>query len=532
MKRRIPVGLIMFVSGMLTALPIMFPKAFVIGAVSFALPAYIEYTASGKASRRGRTYLRGLAFFEGFGVVLFSWFCAMYPLEFTGLSPGGAIAVVCAGWFGLSLLQSLFWAFMFPLSRLISKYFKTESHPLVFSLVFSCIYVIFEWMSTKTWAGVPWGRLAVGQTEFLPMIQISSVVGGYGVSFVLVFFGCAIGVSIAEYRKNKARISLRPLAAAALILAGNIGFGTVRLLAYEPPEDSEKVTMGSIQGNISSHERWSEDSLGYTEESYMALSLAAAKDGAEILVLPETPIVYNMDGSWGNHIKAYYEKLARTTGCTVITGAFTKNNDNVSENSVVVFDPELGLGENKYIKRHLVPFGEYVPMRDFVSVIYPPLSSITMLENDLAEGEDPVIIETDHGKIAPLICFDSIYETLAIDSVRAGGELFTLSTNDSWFLDSAAVWEHNRHAVLRSVECGRYTVRSANTGVSSVISPTGDIMEYLPPLEDGYVTADVHMINENTVYATVGNLFIPICAAAVIAVAVYCKIKNRSSEEI
>ena len=531
MKFRIPVALVMFISGMLTALPVMIPEAFVIGAVSFALPAYIEYTASGKALRRGRAYLRGLAFFEGFGVVLFSWFCSMYPLEFTGLSKAGAVAVVCAGWFGLSLLQSLFWSFMFTFLRFLTKHFHINSRPLLYPVVFSSVYVVFEWMSTKTWAGVPWGRLAVGQTEFLPMIQISSVVGGYGVSFVLVLFGCALGVSIAEWKKSGVRVAIRPVIAAGLVLLSNIAFGTVRLLTYDVPDDSEQVTVAAIQGNVSSHERWSADSLGETEDIYYSLSLAAAGDGAKIIVLPETPIVYNMEGSMGSRIKSYYEKLAGDTGVTVITGAFTKNADGVSENSIVAFDPADGLRSDKYVKRHLVPFGEYVPMRDIVSVIYPPLSEITMLNNDLSQGEDAVLIETEYGMIAPLICFDSIYENLAIDSTRAGGELFTLSTNDSWFLDSAGVWEHNRHAVLRSVECGRYTVRSANTGVSSIISPTGDIADLLPPLEDGYITAEVNMISENTVYVTIGNLFILLCGAMVVAAAVYSKIKYKSAEE-
>ena len=119
MKFRIPRIIIMFLSGVLSALPIMYPKLFVLGIVSFALPAFLEYTAAGKSCKLGCTYLRGLVFFMGFGFVTFSWFCSMYPLEFTGLSAGGAIAVVCAGWFGLSLLQSLFWAFLFFFMRAI-----------------------------------------------------------------------------------------------------------------------------------------------------------------------------------------------------------------------------------------------------------------------------------------------------------------------------------------------------------------------------------------------------------------------------
>lgn len=528
--KRIPKALIAFLSGMLTAVPIVFPKLFIIGIVSFCIPAYIEYTSEGKSVGAGRAYLRGLSFFMGFGVMVFSWFSAMYPLEFTGLGKGAAVAVVCAGWFGLSLLQALFWALLFWAMSLISKICAVKRHPLLYSFLFTCLYVVFEWMSTKTWAAVPWGRLSVGQTEFLPMIQISSIFGGYAVSFILVFFGYALGVGYAEYRKNGSRVSFRPLALAAAILALNITFGMVRVLTYEVPEDSQKITAAAVQGNISSHEKWTAESLEATKSEYMVQTLAAAADGADIAVFPETPITYNIDGSKGYSVKSYYESVARDSGCAVITGVFTKNEDDISENSVAAFSPTDGYTGEKYVKRHLVPFGEYVPLRGLISVIFPPLSDISMLSSDLATGDDATLLDTEYGKVAPLICFDSIYETLALDSVRAGGELITLSTNDSWFLDSPAVWEHNRHAVLRGVECGRYVVRAANTGVSSIISPTGEILETLPPLESGYITAEVYMISEKTPYTFIGNVFIPLCAVAVVAISCSCLATKRKEK--
>lgn len=531
MIRKIPAFLLMLAAGMITAIPVAVPELFFVGIVSFALPVYVEYTMTGKGLGIGRTYLRGLSFFMGFGIVVFSWFCALYPLEFAGISKGAAVAVVCAGWFGLSLLQALFWALMFVVTGLLSRLCGTKKHPLLYSLVFTCTYVVFEWMTTKTWAAVPWGRLAVGQTEFLPMIQISSVLGSYAVSFILVFFGAVLGVAIHEYISKRDRKVFRPLILAAAILVANILFGTIRVMVYEVPEESTKVTAAVLQGNISSHEKWSSDSYEAIKENYKELSEDAAEDGAEMIILPETPLAYNMDEILGDDMKEYYHSIAASAGGTVVTGAFTKNDDGISENSVVVFESEKGMLDGKYVKRHLVPFGEYVPMRDFVSVVFPPLSDIGMLADDLSQGSEPTLFETKYGKIAPIICFDSIYETLALDSVRAGGELITLSTNDSWFLDSPGVWEHNRHAKLRSIECGRYTVRSANTGVSSVISPTGEVMEVISPLERGYAVADVYMIDELTPYTVIGNAFIPICFLCVIVASAYCSVKKNGKEE-
>ena len=521
-----------FVAGLICAVPLVFSKLFIIGIVSFALPAYIEYTARDAERGLWRTYGRGLSFFWGYGIVVFHWFSAMYPLDFAGLTKPAAVGVIIAGWFGLSLLQALVWGILFVILRFCAKYFSADKYPLAYSLIFSCLYVVFEWITTKTWAAVPWGRLAVGQTDFLPMIQISSVLGSYAVSFILVLFGCALGVCISEYRKSGEGRSFVSLILALVVLVANLSFGVVRSFVYETPDDSKKVTVAALQGNISSKDKWSDDSLYKTKKEYDALARAAASEGAEIIVLPETAIIYNVDGTYGGNIRNYYENVADITDSTLVTGAFTKNNDGISENSVIVISPDNGMSNEKYVKRHLVPFGEYVPMRKFISVVLPFLSEVSILADDLAHGTDAALLETKYGEIAPLICFDSIYETLAAESIREGGELITLSTNDSWFGDSAAVWLHNRHAVLRSVECGRYTVRSANTGVSSVISPKGEVMDFLPPLESGYIVCDVYMINENTVYTTIGNVFVPLCLIGGVLLMVYCGVKKKKEDTV
>ena len=529
--RRIPKWILSLVSGMICAVPIVVPELFVVGIVSFALPAFIEYTASDKHTGLLPTYGRGLSFFWGYGIVVFHWFASMYPLDFAGLTKPAAIGVIIAGWFGLSFLQALVWGILFVILRLCGRYLHTDRHPLAYSLLFACLYVVFEWITTKTWAAVPWGRLAVGQTGFLPMIQISSVLGSYAVSFILVFFGCALGVGIADFIKSKAHRAFVPLLLASIVLLSNITFGLARTVTYEVPDNSTKVTAAAVQGNISSKEKWSDDSLYNTQKQYDTLARDASAAGAKLIVFPETTIIYNIDGVYGGTIRNYYEAVASISGSTVITGAFTKNAEGRSENSVVVISPDDGMSDKKYVKRHLVPFGEYVPMRKLISAVLPFLSEVAMLESDLAEGTDAALLETEYGKVAPLICFDSIYETLAMESVRAGGELITLSTNDSWFGDSAAVWQHNRHAVLRSVECGRYTVRSANTGVSSVISPEGEVIDALPPLESGYIVSDVYMISENTVYTTIGNVFVPVCFAGALIILAYCGIRRREDAE-
>jgi apolipoprotein N-acyltransferase len=125
-----------------------------------------------------------------------------------------------------------------------------------------------------------------------------------------------------------------------------------------------------------------------------------------------------------------------------------------------------------------------------------------------------VVFDLDVGRIGSLICFDSIYENNAADSVENGAQLLAVSTNDSWFQDSRGVWMHHAQSQLRAIETGRYVVRAANTGISSVISDKGEVLRSLDALKTGYVLEEVRLSERVTAYSVIGNLFAYLCLAA------------------
>jgi hypothetical protein len=137
---------------------------------------------------------------------------------------------------------------------------------------------------------------------------------------------------------------------------------------------------------------------------------------------------------------------------------------------------------------------------------------LAMLDDDVTPGSDSGIIESGRIKFGSLICFDSIYEQLTRESLIDGREVLVISTNDSWFYDSAAGRMHNAQAKLRAVESGRYVLRAANTGISSVITPAGKVIEQLEPLTAGYIVADVGARDGKTLYTLTGNFFVALCA--------------------
>jgi apolipoprotein N-acyltransferase len=138
-----------------------------------------------------------------------------------------------------------------------------------------------------------------------------------------------------------------------------------------------------------------------------------------------------------------------------------------------------------------------------------------LVQVNILAGDDAAVHQSEMGGIGSLICFDSIYETLALDSVRHGAQLLTVSTNDSWFFDSAAARMHNAQAQLRAVETGRWIVRAASTGISSIIAPDGTIVARQDALTEGVLYGEVEMRSQNTLYSALGNVVAWVCVAYV-----------------
>ena len=238
----------------------------------------------------------------------------------------------------------------------------------------------------------------------------------------------------------------------------------------------------------------------------------AAQDGAEMIVYPETAIPYTL--TQNNSMSKYLKGISQSTGATLLVGGFTKDPLGRGDyNSIVAFSADGQMNDTVYSKRRPVPFGEYVPGKEIIKTVIPPLAELVLSESEIVAGEEANVIELKEGNVGALVCFDSIYDSLARDSVRQGAELLTVSTNDSWFSDSAALYMHNAQAQLRAIENGRYVVRAANTGISSIISDKGEVIACTEPNVEGYVMGEIQFNSYRTLYSIIGNLFVYLCIA-------------------
>ena len=503
-------------SGVISGLTVCFPVIGLFAWISL-IPAAVVLLKLLKSENHRfiSIYFYGLFFFMCYFVTSWHWFFSMYPMSFTGLTPAQVIPIILLAVLGIPLVQSVSFAFLFPLTALIGRGRVAERVPCLLPLSAAALWAVGEWSQTLFWFGVPWARLSISQTKMLPEFQSVSLFGSCFLTFLIVavnfFVACALLSPV------KKRIFA---AVGAGIFIFNTVFGAVALLTDGIKENgSREIKAAVIQGNISSTEKWGVDWYERTEEKYIGLIEKAAADGAELVVIPETVFPVYIENN--AKIRNLLSETAKKNSVTILVGTMTKDENECQRNIIVAVTPDGEFHmENYYSKRHLVPFGEYVPWRDLFTAIYPPLSDIGMLDNDFTPGEDPAVFDTGEYKIGSAICFDSIFAELIRGSVNDGAELIAIETNDSWFSDSAAVYMHEAQAKLRAVEAGRYVLRAANTGISAIISPTGRAIAEIEPLVHGYAVESVRPRSDRTLYSAVGDIWVMLSALFVAGIAV------------
>ena len=375
---------LMFIGAVLTALTLVFPQLGLLEWVTMIplIIGAVRLCEQENCSLK-KAYFYGFLTVYAFYVVIYHWFLYLYPLDFVGMDEASSAVVVAAGWLGLPILQAAVGGLMLLAMRALTKNGFFERLPLMRPFVFASLWVIFEWCSTLTWAGVPWGRLALGQIELLPMVQSASLLGSYFVTWLLVAVNGLLACAIL-YRPKAMLCGI----VAGSLLISNLLFGLIlQTASYEKEEN--KITAAVIQGNIDSREKWGPDSYRTTAEVYSRLTREAAKEGAELVVWPETAFPNTLN--YRPDLQAFISSLARECNVTLIVGTLYRDSDQNEYNALFLVDREGVIHWEPYAKRHLVPFGEYVPMRDLIMTLIPPLAEVSALDGDISPGDDSAL---------------------------------------------------------------------------------------------------------------------------------------------
>ena len=459
--------------GVLASLPYFFENLFVLTFLSLVFQFYI---AIKQKSEHNRVFKPFFYYFLGFYFPLYLFLSEIYPYERFGFTKPQAVLVLICSCVAIPLLHAVVESAL----MLISRVSCGKGWDII---CYASIWVIGEWILTLGTLAFPWGSTAVSMTGFLPYIQTASLFGKYFITFITAAGCYAFALAISERRSVFAIIG-------GAVMGINLICGLV--LWYIPITKSEPITVSAIQGNILSNEKWQSGNADLIFNRYINMTEDAAKKGANIIVLPESaiPQYFTPNGK----IHEALTDITHTYDVTVVCGVHYYDKTRQSNyNSVIAVYPDGTLSEH-YDKRHLVPFGEFIPFVDTIGKLVPFVAEFSNSSSTLTEGTEPIVLDTEYGKIAPLVCFDSIFPPFAREGVDNGAEMIAIVTNDSWFNDSAGIYTHLRHAQLRAIENRRYVLRAANTGVSAIIDERGQITNKTEPLTIDTATDIVHAI--------------------------------------
>ena len=369
------------------------------------------------------------------------------------------------------------------------------------------LYAPAVWVTTELgrlhlFTGFPWELLGYSQSSVLPIAQVASLAGVLGISGLVALVNTAIAHGIMSQRRR-----WEPVGVAAIVVLASIAFGGWRLRDASLVRAGTPLRVAALQGNIAQHDKWKPVLRDTILRHYLELTRRAAGDGAKLIVWPEaaTPFSFENDVTRGEVIRA----LARETGTYLLIGSTYVTSDAELRyyNTASMVDPS-GETTGVYRKQHLVPFGEYVPLRRALFFVSPLVETVA----DFSPGSGPRTLPVEGQPVSAAICYEIIYPGLVRDLVVSGSRLLTTITNDAWYGRSSAPYQHFQQATMRAIEQGRFLVRAANTGISGIVDPYGRVLARTPLFETAVVVDDVRLLAGRTFYGRIGDLPAYTCA--------------------
>jgi len=364
------------------------------------------------------------------------------------------------------------------------------------------VWVATELARRYVLGGFPWVLLGASQASVIPIVQSASVAGVYGLS-ALVVLGSAAAV-MAAVGRGRDRVVVP---ACTLVLIGGLAaWGHWRVQEGSLLRNGDPVRIALAQGNIRQEEKWSQASAAHILDTYLRLTMQAANEGATLVVWPEsaTPFLFEHDAGG----RAAITEVVRSRGIHLLFGSdqFEPGTPPRYFNSAFLLNP-AGAIAGVYKKTHLVPFGEYVPLKRLLFFAAPLVEAVS----DFSPGEQAVVMSMGSHTLSTAICYEVVYPDLIADFVQRGSQLLTTITNDAWYGYSSAPYQHFEQAALRAVEQGRYLIRAANTGISGIVDPYGRVVTASPIFERTVVTGDVRFLKGRTIYGRTGDAFALAC---------------------
>lgn len=461
-------------------------------------------------------YLTGAASSLG----LLYW-TALVVIQFGGLSLPVGIMVMTLLCFAVALFPSLFGWMVAGFTRALGP---------VGLLLAPFAWVATEILRNRTFFNFPWCLLGYSQHEQLPFIQIASVTAVYGVSFILVLASSLLAYAAVETHAPRRRAAAQAL---ILLFGATWAFGSWALA--QPVHESGRIRVGLVQAGVLQEEKWAPENAWTNLGRHLGLTEQAADRGARFVVWPESSVPYLFDENPA--IADTLREIARRRGIYLLFGNDDVEGDRARGAYRIFVGAKMltpaGELPFRYHKIRLVPFGEYVPMQPLLTLGGRVAAKLVRQVADFTPGREATVGDVDGHRMGAFICYEAIFPDLARRFTAQGAELLVNMTNDAWYGQTSAPFQHMAMATFRAVENGTYLVRAANTGITAVVDPRGRVLEATRLFEPTVIVRDVPFVAGGTFYSRHGDVFAWACLgiSALLAVATFRGRASAASRE-
>lgn len=477
-------------------------------AATFAFPPYYQiwilFAAFGslmwllnKTESCRHTFALGYCFGFGFFAFGLSWIANALALDIKSFGWLIPISFVASG---------AFFGLFTALPAMLTAYFRGIWSKII---IFATFWAVFEWLRSFLLTGFPWNLLSSALTFDHQLLQLSALVGPYGFSLLLcIIFSLPAAAFTAPYRRN-ALIS----AFLCIFLSGTIYEWGVYRTANLDSNNFSDIKIRVVQPSIPQNLKWDFGEQEKNFADYIEMSQAKGFEDSDVIIWGETASTFPIAID-----RAHFYQLLPSVPDNgyLIVGSIDYHQDEnerwLPVNAGLILRHGKGIIDS-YAKSHLVPFGEYIPLRKWLP---DSLRPITKVITDFKSGNGLVTYTKDGlPPFGLLICYEIIFPHHVIDNNNRPQWLINL-TNDGWYGTGAGPYQHLAAAQLRAVEEGITIVRAANSGISALISPTGKIIASLALHKRGNL--DFYLpqkLSLPTPYSQYGNqCFGIICLAA------------------
>ena len=389
------------------------------------------------------------------------------------------------------------------------------------------VFTPFVWVAVelaRTYiTGFPWDLLGTTQIDNIPLSRVATVTGVYGLSFEIVLVNTAVAAAFLVPHARRKVLLTAALAAAIALHAG-------KLIKPAALPATHGATLVQANVPILDSGAWTLDYLTQTLDSLAALSVSPQHNRTGtpgLIIWPESPAPFFVTDL---HVRSTLANVARARNSYIVAGSLgiehtgEANRQPDIYNSAAVIAPD-GAWTARYDKIHLVPFGEYVPFEKLFSFA----SGLTREIGTFARGQSRLPLPVGGTRIGAFICYESIFPDEVRRFAKNGAELFVNISNDGWYGDGGAAWQHLNQARMRAVENNRWLLRDTNTGITAVIDPLGRVVAEAPRNQRTQLQAAYSLEETTTFYTRHGDWF-PLACAIITLLGLLLRVFNNSSQ--